>query len=275
MQLDLPDTPKQTQHESTSQSPLPSDQHGPQCYHASGSPHGLWQQRERSMSPRSVSRSVSETELLRPLGQAVHPDFLEERLLRLSVRGQSSAEQPTLAGQRIAEYENALTPSVPRQALGFKVIKRADNETARVDLADFPNGMRSLARHSFVTTITLTRTYRDPDAHPLALAPRLPRLRGLGVEAILRLSHHTSRMAHGFSALLPRPRCIVDHQWAKGRGMGRGRRRDCPVRGAGLCSPGSTCLLAQRIPVENPPSPQLVQGKARRVFGRSRHVFAC
>lgn len=140
MQLDLPETPKQTQHQGTSQSPPLSDQYGPQRYDASGSPRGLRQQRERSMSPRSVSG----TELLTPLGQAVHPDFLEERLRRLSVRHQSSAEPSTLAGRRIAEYENALTPSVPRQALGFKVIKRADNGTARVDLADFPNGMRSL-----------------------------------------------------------------------------------------------------------------------------------
>lgn len=148
MQLDLPETPKQTQHQSTSQSPPHPDQYGPQRYDASGSPRGPRQQRERSMSPRSVSpsvsRSVSETELLGPLGQAVHPDFLEERLRRLSVGDRSPSERPTLAGQRIAEYENALTPSVPRQALGFKVIKRADNETARVDLADFPNGMRSL-----------------------------------------------------------------------------------------------------------------------------------
>ncbi|KAI1162460.1 hypothetical protein F5B18DRAFT_377188 [Nemania serpens] len=150
MQLDLPETPKQTQHQGTSQSPPLSDQYGPQRYDASGSPRGLRQQRERSMSPRSVSG----TELLTPLGQAVHPDFLEERLRRLSVRHQSSAEPSTLAGRRIAEYENALTPSVPRQALGFKVIKRADNGTARVDLADFPNEI-----------LTHILSHLHPDSH--------------------------------------------------------------------------------------------------------------
>jgi len=86
---------------------------------------------------------VRESESLGSLEHAVDPDFLEARLRRLNVRDQSSADtgSPLLAGQRIYEYENALTPSVPRQALGFKVIKRADGETAGVNLTDFPNGM--------------------------------------------------------------------------------------------------------------------------------------
>ncbi|KAI1116876.1 hypothetical protein F5Y14DRAFT_405611 [Nemania sp. NC0429] len=150
MQLDPPETPNQIQHQSTSQSPPPSDQYGPQHYDASGEPRGLWHQRERSMSPRSVG----ETDVLRPLGPAVHPDVLEERLRRLSVRDQSSTERPTLAGQRIAEYESALTPSAPRQALGFKVTKRADNGTARVDLADFPNEI-----------LTHILSHLHPDSH--------------------------------------------------------------------------------------------------------------
>ncbi|TGJ83050.1 hypothetical protein E0Z10_g5716 [Xylaria hypoxylon] len=88
------------------------------------------------------------------LGQGVRPDFLEEQLRRLSVRDQSPTGQLPLAGQRISEYENALTPSVPRQALGFKVIKRANNETDRVNLDDFPNEI-----------LTHILSHLHPDSH--------------------------------------------------------------------------------------------------------------
>lgn len=91
------------------------------------------------MSPHSASEADS----LSPLGQGVHPDFLEDRLRRLSICDQSSTGRLPLAGRRITEYENALTPSIPRQALGFKVIKRTSSETAGVNLDDFPNGIRS------------------------------------------------------------------------------------------------------------------------------------
>ncbi len=141
----------------------------------SGSPRGPRQQRDRSMS----SQSAGDTNSLGAFDQGVRPDCLEERLRRLNARDQSPAERPPLAGQRIADYENALTPSVPRQALGFKVMKRADNETARVNLDDFPNGMRLLARSSCRYHSNLA--HRDPNAHTLSFASRLARLRGLGV----------------------------------------------------------------------------------------------
>ncbi|KAK5628506.1 hypothetical protein RRF57_004221 [Xylaria bambusicola] len=96
-------------------------------------------------SSQSVS-DASDTASLSAFGEGVHADYLEEQLLRLNFRDSSSSVRPPLAGHRIAEYENALTPSIPRQALGFKVIKRADNEPARVNIDDFPNGMRLLAR---------------------------------------------------------------------------------------------------------------------------------
>jgi hypothetical protein len=91
------------------------------------------------------SQSASESDSFGSFGQAADPDFLGERLRRLSTRDQSPTGTLLVAGQRIFEYENALTPLVPRQALGFKVIKRTGNETARVNLEDFPNGM-----HPFV-----------------------------------------------------------------------------------------------------------------------------
>jgi hypothetical protein len=142
MQLELSKTYKKTKPRTTSQSPQHFDQYGPQRYDASGSTHGYLQPRDRSMSPHSVCEPHSLGNLGTP-GQGVDANFLDERLRRLNVRDQSPTGQPSLAGQRITEYENALTPSVPRQALGFKVIKRADNETARVNLDDFPNGMCS------------------------------------------------------------------------------------------------------------------------------------
>ncbi|KAI0391056.1 hypothetical protein F5Y17DRAFT_461184 [Xylariaceae sp. FL0594] len=86
-------------------------------------------------------------------GHAVDPDSLEARLHRLSVRDQASGS-PVPAGQRIYEYENALTPSVPRQALGFKVIKRADGEVAGINLADFPNEI-----------LTHILSHLHPDSH--------------------------------------------------------------------------------------------------------------
>ncbi|KAI3332106.1 hypothetical protein HD806DRAFT_479440 [Xylariaceae sp. AK1471] len=150
MQLELPETPKQIQQRSTSQSPQYSHQHGPQRYDASGSTRSPLPQRDRSMS----SQSASESDSLSSFSQAVDPDFLEERLRRLNLRDQSPTGTPLLAGQRISEYEKALTPSVPRQALGFKVIKRADNETARVNLDDFPNEI-----------LTHILSHLHPDSH--------------------------------------------------------------------------------------------------------------
>lgn len=139
MQLELPETPQQIQQRTISHSPHYSDQYGPQRYDASSLPRSSQQRRDGSLSPHSASEADS----LSPTGQGVHPDFLEDRLRRLNVCDQSSPGRFPLAGQRIAEYENALTPSVPKQALGFKVIKRTSSESAGVNLYDFPNGMRS------------------------------------------------------------------------------------------------------------------------------------
>ncbi|KAI0421032.1 hypothetical protein F5X98DRAFT_329889 [Xylaria grammica] len=150
MQLEFPNTSKQTQPRSTSQSSQSSDQYGPQRYHASGSIRGPEQQRALSMSSQSPSDAISPGSF----DQGVHPDFLEERLCRLNVRDQSPTGLLPLAGQRIAEYENALTPSIPRQVLGFKVIKRVNNEAARVNLDDFPNEI-----------LTHILSHLHPDSH--------------------------------------------------------------------------------------------------------------
>lgn len=71
---------------------------------------------------------------------AVDADQLDEKLRGLSLRGNTSAtRRRPVAGQRVSEHENALTPPTPRQALGFKVIRRGDSSNG-AQLTDFPNG---------------------------------------------------------------------------------------------------------------------------------------
>ncbi|KAI0402083.1 hypothetical protein F4802DRAFT_577839 [Xylaria palmicola] len=149
MQLELSTILEPTRQQSISHSPQPSHQYGPQRYDASGSARRPEQQPDRDVSPRSAS----ETDSLSPPGRGIHPHVLEEHLRRLSV-GQSSPGRIPLAGQRIAEYENALTPSVPRQALGFKVIKRTDGETPGVSIDHLPNEI-----------LTHILSHLHPDSH--------------------------------------------------------------------------------------------------------------
>jgi hypothetical protein len=65
--------------------------------------------------------------------------LLDEELRRLSLE-HHSAVQPSAPGQRISEYENAMTPPTPKKVLGFKVIKRSESPSGGVQLEDFPNG---------------------------------------------------------------------------------------------------------------------------------------
>ncbi|RYC61774.1 hypothetical protein CHU98_g4436 [Xylaria longipes] len=150
MQLEFPKTPQQTQPRSTSEPSRHPDQYGSQHHDASGSTRGSHQQQDRSMSPHSAS----DVDPLDSVGQGVRPESLEEHLRRLSIRDQPPTGRVPLAGRRVTEYESALTPSVPRQALGFKVIRRADNETARVNLDDFPNEI-----------LTHILSHLHPDSH--------------------------------------------------------------------------------------------------------------
>ncbi|RGP65042.1 hypothetical protein FLONG3_9377 [Fusarium longipes] len=71
-------------------------------------------------------------------GHDVDADLLDEELRRLSL-GHHSTIQPSAPGQRISEYENAMTPPTPKKAMGFKVIKRSETPSTGVQLEDFPN----------------------------------------------------------------------------------------------------------------------------------------
>lgn len=91
-----------------------------------------------SASPRSVPDGGR-----RDSFAAVSATQLDEKLRRLSVDDSASVDSHSaVAGQRVIDYENAQTPSTPRQALGFKVIKRSGNRPDGVQLTDFPNGMQ-------------------------------------------------------------------------------------------------------------------------------------
>lgn len=158
---------------------------------------------------RSSSHSVS------VLGTATSDDFefdeLEERLRRLShgsnrppVKGRAA-----VAGQRIVEYENALTPSTSKQGIGFKVIKRAQSASEGVQLTDFPNGT-TCSFHSVgivSRALTLSRTI---DAYPVSSASRFACCSCPCVETFLCSGHRASRLAHGVLALLPGTRGFTE-----------------------------------------------------------------
>ncbi|XXG98441.1 hypothetical protein Hte_004764 [Hypoxylon texense] len=90
-------------------------------------------------------------------GEGINPDSLQERLRRLNnANNEQNSTRIVTLGQRISEYESALTPAVPRQPLGFKVIKRAggDGQPGSVQLTDFPNEI-----------LTHILSHLHPDSH--------------------------------------------------------------------------------------------------------------
>ncbi|KAI0598338.1 hypothetical protein F4775DRAFT_556421 [Biscogniauxia sp. FL1348] len=152
MQRELPESLIQIQQRTTSPTSQSPYQYGFQ-HHArpNGSAHHLLQEeRTRSMSPRSVPGDDGTAQS----GDGVSLHFLDERLRGLNVEGQPSAGHPKPLGHRISEYENALTPPMPKQALGFKVTKRADAGSDRVNLTDFPNEI-----------LTHILSHLHPDSH--------------------------------------------------------------------------------------------------------------
>ncbi|CCF35752.1 F-box domain-containing protein [Colletotrichum higginsianum] len=130
--------------------PFPPLQHG---FYERQHPAGVAQLRREdpgSASPRSIPDAGRHDSL-----NAVSASQLDERLRRLSVHDAPPTEShQAVAGQRVIDYENALTPSTPRQALGFKVIKRSDARPDSVQLTDFPNEI-----------LTQILSHLHPDSH--------------------------------------------------------------------------------------------------------------
>ncbi len=105
-------------------------------------PNGLDRAPSAGSSSSSSSRSRSvRRDSVEP--DAVDAEKLDERLRGLNIRAtkgfNNSRGRHLVPGQRISEYENALTPPTPKQALGFKVVKRP-GEPGGTLLTDIPNG---------------------------------------------------------------------------------------------------------------------------------------
>ncbi|KAI0171776.1 hypothetical protein GGR52DRAFT_438763 [Hypoxylon sp. FL1284] len=157
MQQELSDILTQIQPDNPPPHPHPL-QHGLQRYLSDGSTHhsGLPLSSGNSgnsgnMSPRSATSDGTAA----LSGRGVNPDYLDQRLRRLSntSHGQRSTRAVALH-QRITEHENAFSPIGPRQPLGFKVINRADGQSDGVQLSSFPNEI-----------LTHIMSYLHPDSH--------------------------------------------------------------------------------------------------------------
>ncbi|KAK4041173.1 hypothetical protein C8A01DRAFT_15047 [Parachaetomium inaequale] len=152
MQSGLIETPNHTVATTNTLIPPPSTaQHGPGRFR-SGLPDARSLPRPRSTSSgtQRSGRAASDG------GLDVGP--LDQALGRLSVPEAESAAatRVTVAGQRIADYENAAAASSPRSsaraALGFKVIH--SSQSAGVQLTDFPNEI-----------LTQILSHLHPDSH--------------------------------------------------------------------------------------------------------------
>ncbi|KAK8079796.1 F-box domain-containing protein [Apiospora hydei] len=143
----------QTHPTSASPSPHPSYQHGlPQLHHAGAVPDDMQPRSPSNRSPQSgIGGRGGSSDAPVP---GVSATQLEDRLRGLNVAGLQVADYPKTPGHRISEYENALTPATPRQALGFKVVRRAGSQTDGAQLTDFPNEI-----------LTHILSHLHPDSH--------------------------------------------------------------------------------------------------------------
>ncbi|KAH6607784.1 hypothetical protein Trco_004097 [Trichoderma cornu-damae] len=83
----------------------------------------------------------------------VDADRLDEELRRLSL-GEARDGRPSAPGQRISEYEKALTSQAARKGLGFQVVKRSEPRSDGTRLDNFPN---EILTHIF--------SHLPPDCH--------------------------------------------------------------------------------------------------------------
>lgn len=107
---------------------------------------------ESSFAPQYGIQPVSEPSavpgdlrdgLVEPASSGVQDDAdLPEQLRRLNVHEQGE-KRPKASFQRIAEYENALSPSPARKREGpaFKIVKQKGNKAGTISFETFPNGL--------------------------------------------------------------------------------------------------------------------------------------
>ncbi|KAM0254528.1 hypothetical protein ACHAQJ_006688 [Trichoderma viride] len=86
-------------------------------------------------------------------GAGVNADQLDDELRRLSL-DEARDDRPSAPGQRISEYEKALTPQAAKQDVGFQVIKRSEPRSDGIHLDNFPN---EILTHIF--------SHLPPDCH--------------------------------------------------------------------------------------------------------------
>lgn len=104
-------------------------------------PDGIRSLGASSASPRGASCGSSH---LHDAG-VLDTEQLDKQLRRLSGHqdGESGRRStPPIAGQRVFEYENALTPSQPKHSSGFKIANRTSSPSTGIQLMDLPNGAR-------------------------------------------------------------------------------------------------------------------------------------
>ncbi|OLN87961.1 F-box/WD repeat-containing protein pof10 [Colletotrichum chlorophyti] len=148
MQLWPTESSERNHQQDNPQTPSSSSQHGLRQPHQPAGVAHLRREDWGVASPRSVP-DVGHGDSL----HAVNVAQLDDKLRRLSVGEHSAEGHQYVAGKRVIDYENAMTPSTPR-ALGFKVIKRPDARYDGIQLSDFPNEI-----------LTHILSHLHPDSH--------------------------------------------------------------------------------------------------------------
>lgn len=182
--------PQSSNHESP-----PSSQHGSRRSR-SRPLHGLSRSRSRSASPRSADVALS---------GAVNASQLDARLRRLSGHetrpaGRAGAAAP---GQRISEYERAMTPSTHSRSFAFRVVRSPGSSSASIHLTDFPNGSSSVVPHCSASGVSDSEP-RNPHAYPVPSPSGLSRGGRVGLEAFLLPCDHFTCLEDGLHPVLPR-----------------------------------------------------------------------
>ncbi|KAG5926693.1 hypothetical protein E4U42_003036 [Claviceps africana] len=154
MQREPPECPEHLHHDDIPSAPPSSSHHGlPQRHDSSDIERARFPPSARRSSCSASSRSVAGGRC-EPL-DAVDASQLDEKLCRLNRTASARVASPrSAAGQRVSDYENALTPPTPRQASGFKVIRRSGLSSNATRLTDFPNEI-----------LTHVLSHLHPDSH--------------------------------------------------------------------------------------------------------------
>lgn len=144
MQQESPEVSHQPQGTTTLISPQTSLQDGFHQHQHAVTASDQLQHPSRGASHQSTCSSGD------PLSRDAFDDGVNADQLDKKLRGLNVEDPCPTPGQRIADYENALSPLTIRQALGFKVIKRANPSSDGPQLADFPNGSWILGGEALV-----------------------------------------------------------------------------------------------------------------------------